>query len=276
MNTVIPRPRIRQDAGKDLVFSEKGKALSVAFLEVSPEAAKAVAGGVRLLNARLQILGGGQTRVVRAQDSPTLTIEKCSASTLAGALQKAGTKGHLDAKRLDQAYILESKPAADGKHRVLIRASSDLGLYYGLVTLCQLVDKDDDSGRFVVPATMIADWPGDESGTKDVINLVCASLEKQHPDAYILFCTSVSGSIKYRGKATPEMKTLFSTLPEKVWPLWTGPETLLSTRLTGGTVENWTRTAGRRPFFWLNRVACDAPAGTAQSAVATEWPLLFQ
>ena len=99
------------------------------------------------------------------------------------------------------------------------------------------------------------DWPGKGTPIENVINLACRAVAEKNPRAYILYCPPVRGSSTYRGPASAEMTRILSKVPTNVWPLWTGPTTLIQKPLEPAEVEAWTRAAGRRPFFWLNRVS---------------------
>ena len=103
------------------------------------------------------------------------------------------------------------------------------------------------------------DWPGKGSGMERVINLVYDTLQEDSPDSHILFCPPFvhpetgDGKITYYGDASPAMNALLA----KVWPLWTGNGGIVIEELTESTVEQWARDAGRKPFFWLNRVGLE-------------------
>jgi hypothetical protein len=104
------------------------------------------------------------------------------------------------------------------------------------------------------------DWPGSrEVPIADVINLACKALEAEHPDAYVLYCPPAVGRESYRGMASEQLGRTLSSVPAKVWPLWTGMETLITGPLETEQVERWTRIAGRRPFLWVNRVSLGVP-----------------
>jgi hypothetical protein len=332
--------------------------------------------GADLLSKRLRKLGTDFAVI----DEPTavLALRKVSAADMGKELRgKAGENP--GGKHLAQAYLLE---AGDG--RVTITSCSDLGLYYGLVSLVQVVQSNQESGVFV-PAVTIADWPhiphrlaktsassnrseqvaafaawlslmkmnliglqyhgsrskdpeppfirnietlcprfrqegvlesivyfcpfrhrsGRTSGIKegayemsrdsdrqayadflrwimaqgahgievdyndwpgsrdvpiaDVIKLACEAIQDEHPDAYVLYCPPVVGRESYRGKANKHLGWTLSNVPPKVWPLWTGMQTLITSPLEPAYVQQWTQIAGRRPFLWVNRVSLGVP-----------------
>jgi hypothetical protein len=104
------------------------------------------------------------------------------------------------------------------------------------------------------------DWPGSrEVPIADVINLACGAVQSEHPDAYILYCPPAVGRESYRGMATEHLGHTLSSVPDKVWPLWTGMQTLITSPLEPEQVQRWTQIAGRRPFLWVNRVSLGVP-----------------
>ena len=69
-----------------------------------------------------------------------IAVEKCSSEALLGLLQGLGAPPTLAQDQLDQAYVLDIGQA-DGRAVLTLTASTDLGLYYGLLSICQ------DQGR---------------------------------------------------------------------------------------------------------------------------------
>jgi hypothetical protein len=129
---IIPRPRIENLTGAPLTLT----AISVSG---SPPAE-----GLRLLAARAKALGCS----IRNDKNASILFEKCSVEEMA----KLIAKEVLEPKRLAQAYQLKVTD------RVTIKASGDLGLYYGIVSLVQLMEAD-SKGNVRVPAGEILDWP---------------------------------------------------------------------------------------------------------------------
>jgi len=129
---IIPRPRIEKLTGDSVSFA----AISVSG---NPPAE-----GLGLLTARAKALGCS----IRDDKNATIVFEKCASKEMAQLI----TKETLDPKRLAQAYHLTVS------NRVKIKASGDLGLYYGIVSLIQLMEAD--SKKHVrVPTGEILDWP---------------------------------------------------------------------------------------------------------------------
>jgi hypothetical protein len=302
-----------------------------------------------------------------------VTIREVQPSRLGRAIAELDSRKP-GIKALEQAYLIETARSAEGTGRLTVTACSDMGLHYGCVTACQLLDKD-GSGEIVVPVVRIADWPaiglrlaktsaslssverlrecaqwlpacklnlmglqyhGDDSKhpgrfldnvgalcndarasgiletivyfcpfrggaergydfrkeadrssyasrlrwfmaqaahgievdyndwpnlqtpIEDVLNLASEALAEKWPDAYVLYCPPLRGDSRYRGPASPEMRRVLASVPERVWPLWTGPATLITQPLAASEIEAWTESAGRRPFLWVNRVSPDA------------------
>jgi hypothetical protein len=104
------------------------------------------------------------------------------------------------------------------------------------------------------------DWPGSRDvPIADVIKLACEALETKYPDAYVLYCPPANGRESYRDMATEQLGRTLSSVPAKVWPLWTGMQTLITGPLETQQAERYTQIAGRRPFLWVNRVALGVP-----------------
>jgi len=372
---VSPRPQVELVGDGFVALTKSGGPVRVSTRGASLRA-PAVRAGVELLSVRLRQVGA---RFAPADDrSAALTLLKISADQMGARLsEKAGENP--GGKRRDQAYLLES-----GGGRVTVTACSDLGLYYGLLSLIQIVGSDQENGP-VVRAVTIADWPqiacrlaktsassnppekvaafaawlplmkmnliglqyhgsqskdpeppftrsietlcprfrregvlesivyfcpfrgrpGGAAGEReeaydmsresdrrayadflrwimtqgahgievdyndwpgspevpiaDVINSACAALEAEHPDAYVLYCPPAAGRESYRGMATEQLGRTLSSVPTRVWPLWTGMQTLITSPLETEQVERWTQIAGRRPFLWVNRVSLGVP-----------------
>jgi hypothetical protein len=73
-------------------------------------------------------------------------------------LRDRGARCGFSHKRLVPAYLLECTATKDGVAQIAMRASSDLDIHYGFVSLCQLLDRG-TRGEVVAPIVSIADWP---------------------------------------------------------------------------------------------------------------------
>ena len=377
---IIPRPRFEEARDGHVVLAEVGKPIALVRSGIPGESVP-VQKGFDLLAVRLRSLG--TAGIEKNGRLATLTVSQVSGVELAEQLTKAAGE-KLDAKRLPQAYTLR----AIGD-RVSITACGEVGLYYGLVSLTQMVHLDQE-GKTVVPAVAIADWPevtfrlaktsasmnppervaafaawlplmkmnliglqyhGNQSknpephfsaniethcprfrregvlqsivyfcpfrgrrdaanrkpggayamseqadreayadflrwimaqgahgievdyndwpGSRDfpiadVLNLACDAIGKEHPNAFVLYCPAAVGRESYRGMASEELGRTLSEVPKKVWPLWTGMQTLITSPLETEQVEQWTRIAGRRPYLWVNRVSLGVPKHVAR------------
>jgi hypothetical protein len=147
---VCPRPRVERLGARKIVLAGKGGAVRYQADEAVRTAA-AFRTGAALLGRRCKALGSAGLQLDGAQ--PVLTAAKLSPDAFAKALAGLDVSARPDKRQLRQACILE---VAEGAAR--LRAGGDVGLYYGLVTLCQLAETEDD-GRIVVPEIRIADWP---------------------------------------------------------------------------------------------------------------------
>ena len=145
---VIPRPQI-QDYGHGLIQWEPQAAhFKVAFKNISPAASAACKNGFQFLSKRLTLLGAGDATIEERRGQAHLVITRSSAKDFSRMLCDRGALGEVTGKRLEQAYALVCRPAYRNRGSVQITACSDLGIYYGLVSLCQLLDKD-ERGAFV-------------------------------------------------------------------------------------------------------------------------------
>ena len=373
---VLPQPVVEKVTGKTVILARKAESIGVAL----PERTGApIAEGMNLLKRRAAALG--YKLVACDTRSSQIALARCSEETLTQLLKSHGIEEKLEANRLSQAYHITVESSSTGKPLMAIRAAHDWGLFYGLVSLCQLLDVD-DAGNLCVPAVEILDfpeiahrlaktgaeappdlverfaawlplykisqvglqyhgknsknpepdfttniktlcprlrragtlesivyfcpfrgqkdkktgrtdgaydfpsaadkaaygdyllwimaqgahgievdyndWPGSsEVPISDVLNLAYEKVKKQYPDAYVLYCPPARGKESYRGMPTPDLRQTLSRVPPGVWPLWTGPYTLIREPLPAAQVETWTKEAGRRPFLWLNRVALE-------------------
>ena len=153
---ILPRPRIESLRPEAVTLARKGQKLSVRL-----EAAAGPAGreGVKLLDRRLRGLGAGGASPVgaaAAQNPPPVTVSLCTPAELAEQLRVHAAE-KLAPPRLRQAYSLKIT-RADAGGRVRIAAAADRGLYYGLVSLCQLLDAD-PAGNVSLPVGEVLDWP---------------------------------------------------------------------------------------------------------------------
>ena len=130
----------------------------VSFKNVSPAESPASARGLRLLSKRLTLLGAGDATIAAGRGNAQVVITRTPAKALGRMLRSQGAGESVTGKRLEQAYTLVCRPAAPNRGIIQITACSDLGIYYGLVSLCQLLDKGAE-GDLCLPAVTIADWP---------------------------------------------------------------------------------------------------------------------
>ena len=151
---IIPRPRIERLEGRTLKLADGGGVVRVAVVSAGPRPA-AAAEGLRLLAVRLKALGCSLEKDVAA-DKASIVLELGTPEMIAKTLTAGGVKEALEPKRLAQAYHLAA--GGEGNGRVKIRASGGLGIFYGVVSLVQLLEAD--SARSVqTPVGEVLDWP---------------------------------------------------------------------------------------------------------------------
>jgi hypothetical protein len=113
---------------------------------------------LRLLSKRLTQLGAESVTVEKGQGEVDIVVERTSPLSIGRMVQSFGTKTTLSGKRLEQAYVLESRAVSGTRGSVRITAGSDFGMHYGLVSLCQLLENNGQGG-IVLPLVRVADWP---------------------------------------------------------------------------------------------------------------------
>lgn len=72
-----------------------------------------------------------------------------------GDVPVAGASRLKELPNRDQAYVIEH----DGKARLVVAALTDKGLYYGVRTLCQLLEFNLTHEKAVIPLATVTDWP---------------------------------------------------------------------------------------------------------------------
>jgi len=154
---VIPKPQIERRGEGKVNLGEAGAALGVTCRGVETDGSMPVKSGLELMTARLAALGGRLATSGAGTARGTLLIERCSPAAMARIVGEFGGKEVLDSCRLDQAYFLQCKAEGD-RGNILVKACSELGIYYGLVSACQLVERD-ERNRICAPVMTIADWP---------------------------------------------------------------------------------------------------------------------
>lgn len=154
---ILPHPRIENYGSGKIVLSENNHPISVTAKNV--ENAAPLKLGIELLSKRIEFLGGQGAELRDNSDKSHIVLEKCSAQQFEQILKANGVEESVDGKRLEQAYFLHiASPTKDNASAVSITAASELGLYYGLVSVCQLVESDNND-KIIARETKIVDWP---------------------------------------------------------------------------------------------------------------------
>jgi len=155
--SVLPGPQIEDRSGQLLALGGPDAVMGLICRNVAPGDCKPVELGVQFVASRVGHLGGRLVEAELTEDQAALAVERISAVGLAKGLREQGLAEKLSERRLSQAYMLRCGREG-GRTVITVRACGTLGLYYGLLSVCQLLDKDAD-GRSCVPETTIADWP---------------------------------------------------------------------------------------------------------------------
>ena len=155
---VLPHPQI-EDYGRGVFqLGPQAARFTVSFKGISPSESAACQNGFRRLSKRLTLLGAGGITIEARGGDAQFVITKASAKQFSRLLREQGAREMLTGKRLEQAYTLVCRHRYRNRASVQVTACSELGIYYGLVSLCQLLDKA-EAGSVCLPDVKIADWP---------------------------------------------------------------------------------------------------------------------
>jgi hypothetical protein len=155
---VIPRPRIEKYGQKIITLTEPGQTVAVIIVNSSIDQSKPIDEGIKLFSKRLGLLNDSKIEIVAMQGDHQIKIDYSTEEEMTRILQEEGVDEKVEGKRLSQSYYLETKKISGKNPLVEIRSCSDLGLYYGLVSLCQLADSS-EAGQIVLPEVKIVDYP---------------------------------------------------------------------------------------------------------------------
>lgn len=154
---ISPRPRFQTSSEKFLELTDNRNEITVFVSTRANRLSNPLNEGLELLSKRLERIGNAKMQVSE-KSSHRIFIDQCTDKKMQSILRDAGVKEQLDGKRLLQAYYLLVQQSGQGKPVVTVRASGEPGLYYGLVSLCQLINSD-ERGKVSIQETKIADWP---------------------------------------------------------------------------------------------------------------------
>lgn len=151
--SLLPRPAYAHWTGARLALAATGAPVTACL---PAEATGPVAEGARLLASRLRVLGSElaaagpkAARVIGGRATRNEAVEW---------LARAGVEATVEPRRLRQAYRLTIAEVGDGTAAVRLEAGEPLGLFYGLVTLAQLIERETTRG-LVVPEGEVVDHP---------------------------------------------------------------------------------------------------------------------
>jgi hypothetical protein len=153
---VLPRPQIENYLKSSAILAEQGLPITLSLRTEANINKNPVNQGISLLSARVEFLGGKLVVRNTASGEAQLILEQPTSEKMMEILQTNGASEVVSGKRLNQAYILHCRDNSDPK--VAITACGEIGLYYGLVSLCQLIHGD-QSGTIYAKEAMLADWP---------------------------------------------------------------------------------------------------------------------
>jgi hypothetical protein len=158
MACVSPRPQVEQYGEGMVVFNAQAVPFQVSFRNTGPAQSRACESGLKLLSKRLEVLGAGKATLEEERGAAQVVITRYSPAEFAQLLHRQGAREPVTGKLLEQAYTLVCGPAYRNRGSIQISACGEFGLYYALVSLCQLLDRDGQRG-VSVPVVKLADWP---------------------------------------------------------------------------------------------------------------------
>jgi hypothetical protein len=155
--SVLPRPHHVKTSGKAHRLAPSGQAVRFVVKGLDPDTSASLREAQRVLAGQVVALGGPAPRPADHPDQAQLVFERVAPEELAALLETAGLEEAATESQVQQAYRLEAKPHGVGA-RVRIQAAGDLGLYYGTLTLVQMLQQSTE-GHLTVPGAEITDWP---------------------------------------------------------------------------------------------------------------------
>ncbi|MHC4799341.1 MAG: beta-N-acetylglucosaminidase domain-containing protein [Planctomycetota bacterium] len=154
ITNIIPRPKVEAVSKKPLIIAEKNTPICI-DLGNTPTSGP-VTEGLKLLKKRLQILA--QPVATEKTEKPQIIIRQCSKMEMIYICKYHGLLPYWSSLRFRQCYDILMKKTKEGVPEVTIRSRDERGLFYGIVSLCQLLEKDDQS-NLIVPEGEIVDFP---------------------------------------------------------------------------------------------------------------------
>ena len=149
---VLPRP-VDERYGRNVVrLAPPGHRPGLRFEGVRVDSAPPLAQGVRLLKRRLENLGleGEPAEDRRAR----ILVRRVDPGTLRKSFEEDGLRPPADEEKLAQSYVLRVRP----KDGACIEGTADIGLYYAILSLIQLLTNSPERGP-IAPETHIRDYP---------------------------------------------------------------------------------------------------------------------
>lgn len=145
---VIPQPQHMQVLDRHLTLVEAG-AIRVALREHG-SLSRSGKRGLESIRARISELTGGRADIVPATNADMPVVIEV------GLMEDFADRLALATPRKPEAYVIHCVEKAK-QTEVLVAGHDQAGLFYGLLTLAQLLVKADD--RVVLPVVEITDWP---------------------------------------------------------------------------------------------------------------------
>ncbi len=209
ISNIIPRPKVENLSGLATLAT---RAESTVGINLPQDRAEPVNEGALLLARRLQLL---DYALAKDPVGP-LVVRQCTEDELQGRLESYGRMEKLDPDRMKQAYrLLISGSGKNGS--VIVEAPYPLGIYYGIVSLCQLLSANTD-GDLVLPTGEVVDYP------EIAIRLANTSGTLNPPDSVALFADWLPLfklshiGLQYHGEHSRDPEPIFNENISKLCP----------------------------------------------------------
>lgn len=156
---VSPKPRIEvYGEGNIILRNANDTDLSVILENFSIDNSYALKSGLDLFAKRLKFLGKGSIEYSRESAISQLSIQKCTEKELSRLFRENNVKEPPGSDELRQVYFLETKRTRSRSASVVLKACDSPGIFYALVSLCQLIDVN-EADELCIPQITICDWP---------------------------------------------------------------------------------------------------------------------
>lgn len=153
---VFPNPRHERYLDTLLVISDQDRPLRFAVQGIELSESRAVSQGLTVLEQRLNQLQAPASESATPNEA-TLLIELVDdTDVFLESLQRVCPGQLIQPQSVDQGYSVVI--TRSGQHQIHLKAAGDIGLFYGLITICQLMHRS-VGNQVAVHESEVVDWP---------------------------------------------------------------------------------------------------------------------